>query len=430
MRITFFLFVLLQSCRIFAQQWTITEVGQLPEAVTNNAVCEGWQGDTLYIYTFGGIDQTLSESGIHLRSYRFNTVNGAVESIPNMPDSLGKLGVAANRIGDIIYVCGGYHVLPGGGEVTSDKVHRFNTQTNTWMADAATIPVATDDHVQSVWRDSLLYLVTGWKNTTNIQHCQIYVPNTNQWLSATSLPNSHDYKSFGASGVIVGDSIYYFGGTSAWNFSPQNKLRIGILNPNDPTDITWSISTPDMNTRGYRMAATTVNNQVHWIGGSSLSYNFDGIDYNGTGVVPPSNRDLYLEAGSTWFYSDIYDTIPMDLRGIGNASDSIKYIMGGMFDGQIVSNKIYKLEYIGNSIAFTQESEQSAISLFPNPTKDFIYLKGIKGQFELILRNPEGKILQVEKEQAEIDLSGLAKGIYLLQLKQANRNQIFKLLKL
>ena len=128
---------------------------------------------------FWGYRQYLDASGIHLRSYRFNTVSGEVEALPDLPDTPGKLGITANRIGDIIYVCGGYHVFAGGNEITNDKVHRFNTQTNSWMSYAPVIPVATDDQEQSVWRDSLLYLVTGWKNTANIQHCQIFDPANN-----------------------------------------------------------------------------------------------------------------------------------------------------------------------------------------------------------------------------------------------------------
>ncbi|MCB0476899.1 MAG: T9SS type A sorting domain-containing protein [Crocinitomicaceae bacterium] len=412
----------------FSQQWTITEVGQLPEPITNNPVCEGWQGDTLYIYTFGGLDATLTSTGIHRRAYRYNTISEVVESIPDLPDTLGKLGVAAHRIGDIIYVTGGYHVLSGGSEITSDKVHRFNTQTNSWLTDAPNIPVATDDHVQSVWRDSLLFLVTGWKNTTNIQHCQIFDPANNQWLSATSVPNSHDYKSFGASGVIIGDEFYYFGGTSAWTFGPQNKLRIGTIDPNDPTNVTWTIQTPDVNVFGYRMAAAKVNNEAHWIGGASLSYNFDGIDYNGSGVVAPANRDAFIQAGTPWLYTQTYDTIPMDLRGIGNASDSIKYIMGGMFDGQNVSNKIYKLEYTGNAVASLTDNLFDKLKIYPNPTTDLLLIDGIE-EFELKLTDTKGNLLLKALNSTKIHLNHLAAGIYLVHLKTKHQTQIIKIIK-
>jgi hypothetical protein len=422
-RIILCFLLVFSSFSLTAQNWLITEVGQLPEQVTNNPVCEGWQGDTLYIYSFGGIDNSLVHSGIHLRSFRFNTVTQTVENLPDLPDTLGKLGVAANRIGDIIYVTGGYHVLSGGSEITSDKVHRFNTQTNSWLTDAPGIPLATDDHVQSVWKDSLLYLVTGWRNTTNIQHCQIFDPANNTWLSGTSTPNSHDYKSFGASGIIIGDTILYYGGTSSWNFNPQNKLRMGVINPNDPTDVNWSISTPDASIYGYRMASTKVNNQAHWIGGSTLSYNFDGIDYNGSGVVAPSNRDLFIESGTNWWYQQTYDTIPMDLRGIGNATDSVKYIMGGMFDNQVVSDRIYKLEFIGSQIAALPENEKSSFSIFPNPSSGIIEINGITTLSKLRLYSSSGLLINEFINTNTIDISNLESGIYILHI---NANNIFR----
>ena len=50
---------------------------------------------------------------------------------------------------------------------------------------------------------------------------------------------------------------------------------------------------------GYRMAATSVNNKPHWIGGSTTTYNYNPVAYNGSGGVNPSNRDLYI-INSKW----------------------------------------------------------------------------------------------------------------------------------
>jgi hypothetical protein len=59
----------------FAQDWTVEQIGALPEPVSNNAVCEAIVNDTLYLYSFAGIDSTLHSSGIHLRAYRINKHN-------------------------------------------------------------------------------------------------------------------------------------------------------------------------------------------------------------------------------------------------------------------------------------------------------------------------------------------------------------------
>ena len=69
----------------------------------------------------------------------------------------------------------------------------------------------------------------------NIPNVQIYDPTQNIWLSGTPVPGS-DYRSFGASGTIIGNTIYYFGGaTSNDGFGIQNQVRIGAINPDIPT---------------------------------------------------------------------------------------------------------------------------------------------------------------------------------------------------
>ena len=93
--------------------------------------------------------------------------------------------------------------MNNGNEITSPAIHRFNVTTNDYLADGALVPVPVDDHVQAIWRDSLIYLITGWSNTTNVPNVQFYSPENNNWQAATSIPNNHSYKSFGASGTII-----------------------------------------------------------------------------------------------------------------------------------------------------------------------------------------------------------------------------------
>ena len=79
-------------------QFVVTEVGTLPESVSNNAVCEGFIDGVPYLFSFTGIDSTKIFSGIHLKSYRYNIETGESERIADVPDSLGKIAAAASRI--------------------------------------------------------------------------------------------------------------------------------------------------------------------------------------------------------------------------------------------------------------------------------------------------------------------------------------------
>ena len=79
-----------------------------------------------------------------------------------------------------------------------------------------------------VYKDSLIYVVTGWSGSgfsgTNVANVQIYNPANDTWSVGTPVPNTNQYKAFGASGIIVEDTIYYFGGAkiSGFNFLPAN----------------------------------------------------------------------------------------------------------------------------------------------------------------------------------------------------------------
>lgn len=324
------------------QKFKVTTLENIPIYTTNNAVAEGFINERPYVFTFGGLDSTKLFSGIHKKSYRFDVINNNWQRIADLPDTLGKVASGASRVKNLIYIIGGYHVFQDHTEKSSNKVHRYEVKNNQFLEDGAQIPIPIDDHVQVVWRDSLIYVIAGWSDTENIPDVQIYDTEKNVWSIGTSLPNNHDYKSFGASGTILGDTIYYFGGASMGKHYPiQNILRKGIINKNKPTEITWSHRVLDSLVVGYRMAATTVNNKIHWLGGSTITYNYNPIAYDGSGGVNPSNRDLHLE-NNKWKV-DFSNKLPMDLRGIAELNDSTRIIVGGILENQKVSNKVYKL---------------------------------------------------------------------------------------
>jgi len=327
---------------ITQKEWKISKVKNLPIKTTNQAISEGFINNKIYLYSFGGLDSTKLFSGIHKRSFRFDIENEFWTEIASLPDTLGKIANAASRINDTIYIIGGYHVFANGSEKSSNKVHRFDIKKNTFLNDGAPIPIPIDDHVQVVWKNKLIYIITGWSDKENVPNVQIYNPQKNSWFVGTPVPNNHIYKSFGASGTIIGDTIYYFGGAAMGeNFSIQNYMRKGIINPNNPTEITWSYQVVDPLSTGYRMASTKINKTPYWFGGSSKTYNFNGIAYNASGGVNPNQRILSLI--NKKFNKSFNKNISMDLRGIADIDDSTKYIIGGIEKNQNVSNKVYKI---------------------------------------------------------------------------------------
>ena len=415
------LYALLSSVNVFGQNpgSFFHEYSPIPEAVTNNAVCAAKVGDTSFVYSFMGLDSSKIWSGIHLKSWRLNTRTDTWQALPPVPDpSGGLIAGAASTVKNKIYVIGGYHVAQNGSEVSSNRVHRFDPETNSWLSGGVNIPKAIDDHVQAVWRDSLIFVVTGWSNTTNVANVQIYNPTTDTWSTGTPVPNNNDYKAFGASGVIKGDTLFYLGGASTGNNFPATSVfRKGHINPNDPTQISWSAETHPA-AKGYRMAAAAMAGGIFWIGGSDVTYNYNGIAYNGSGGVPALSRmKTYFkkiglsESNDPGFLPNI-----MDLRGVAQTELDYFITVGGMGPGQAVLSKVYGFSW-AVALPTTAPLIKLGIKVSPNPASEFILLESLQNaQFQLIAQN--GALLRTVNGTglARMDICDLPTGPYWLQV--------------
>jgi len=91
------------------------------------------------------------------------------------------------------------------------------------------------------------------------------------------------------------------------------------------------------------MASFERSGEVYWIGGSKTTYNYNAIAYDGSGGIKPNHRILTFDGGS--FTEEFNKNIPMDLRGIANIDDSLKYVIGGITDNQHTSQDLIKLEW-------------------------------------------------------------------------------------
>ncbi|MFK7787579.1 MAG: T9SS type A sorting domain-containing protein [Crocinitomicaceae bacterium] len=339
--------VLLTSFSTHAQfNWTWTELDTMPFRTANNAVCEAIVNGEEFVYSFGGIDTTKEYTGIHQRSFKYEVATDTWTEIAPLPDTLGKIAKGASFVNGKIYVIGGYHVFANGNEISSDRVHIYDPATDTYETDGAAIPVAIDDHVQAVYKDSLIFVVTGWSNNANKAEVQIYDTYLDQWQQATEVPNNNFFKAFGASGAIIGDTLYYHGGVSgSFAFAARKFMRKGYINPTDPTDVTWEQMEDAPGEAGYRAACSSAGNTIFWIGGAPVAYNYNGIAYDGSGGVDPSARVLHFSLHDYQYNDEVSEPYGvMDLRGIAKLSNNRWIICGGMDTNQVVSNRTFLLE--------------------------------------------------------------------------------------
>ena len=400
--------------------WEWEYLGSMPEPVSNHAFVEAFCGDTLCFYSFTGIGSELNPADIHLKSWRYNTVLSEWQTLPDVNDFMGEIATGASTVGDTIYLIGGYHVFSNFNEQTSEKVHRFNTSANSWMENGTDIPIPIDDHVQAVWRDSLIYVVTGWSNTTNTAAVQVYNPYLDEWTAASSVPTSSDYRAFGASGTIIGDTIYYFGGVqiSGFNFLANKKFRKGVINPENPTEISWEyLGNADVESNGYRMACTNFQNEAIWIGGAGIAYNFDALAYSNNQVVEPLGeiRTFNVNSGN-WTTAQPSPFSIMDLRGIAREDQDSWVIAGGITNNQTVSDQMWR---ITRATVGVDESDPGNIRMI-NHNGQLIVSSGksIINQAELYAITGLQIILKpVHSDLLSIDTQALNSGLYILRLQ-------------
>lgn len=395
----------------------------LPEPVTNNAVTGAQIADSVFVYSFAGLDATKIWSGIHLKAWRLRLGDTAWQALPSVPDPAGgKIAAAASTVGGKIYVIGGYHVAANGSETSSRKVHRFDPAANGWLPDGADLPLAIDDQVQAVWRDSLIFVVSGWSNTTNVANVQIYNPATDSWMAGTPVPNLLNYKVFGGSGTIIGDTLYYAGGARTGSaFPPTAFFRKGYIHPDDPSQIDWSGAAEPL-AQGYRMGCVELLGKALWLGGSDVTYNYNGIAYNGSGGVPALQR-LILYDPATGILTPFSNPIiapTMDLRGVAKISPSAVVLAGGMGPNQQVSGQV-RLYELAPVVPTQQARTLPEFRVFPNPAADFFTLQTpVWVQADLF--NPFGKMVERVTGSGALyfALERLPAGIYFLKTQTLN----------
>lgn len=418
MKQLFFLLLLLNN--LVLQSQVVNELASMPEAVTNNAVATATVNGIPYVYSFAGLDSTKLYTGIHKRGFRYNTQTDIWEQIADLPTGNGRIAAAASTVNNKIYIIGGYEVFENGNEASFDKVHIYDPATNTYLADGAPIPVPIDDQVQAVWRDSLIFVVTGWSNDDNVTNVQIYNPAQNEWSVGTDTPNSTIYKVFGASGLILGDTIYYAGGVRrSSSFNMTSFFRKGYINPDNPNEIEWEHESNQL-ARGYRMGVGQLNDDhIIWLGGAETPYNYDGLAYTNGQGVPPLERIVEYTPINGQLNEQFFDLKIMDLRAIAQMSPTQFIIAGGMLENQKVSNKTYQID-----VAFvpTIALKEQRINIFPNPATNFIAIDYLS-PISCTIYNKMGQMVLHKKQNTTkvLSIENLDVGVYFIAIKENNR---------
>ena len=338
------IFLLLLLAYAVVQCKSVNKDRQLPEPVTNNAVVALQKNGRPVIYSFFGLNSAKNQRGVHNKTFKVDVATGKSSSVRAVPDEFGRLASSASVIRNRAYIAGGYAVMPNGKERSSNNIYCFNPDDESFT-EGASMPIVIDDHVQGVWRDSLLYVVSGWSDSLNVNVVQIYNPLNDSWKLATSLPDEPGAKKFGGCGLIAGDTIYVLGGaTFARFYPPSHSFYKGAINPQDATKIRWIKGNDYPGEFRYRSVAFHGGGIICFFGGSNETYNYNGISYAEKKPVEPNATMLLYNIALGTFEIKSSSIRLMDLRNAAIINSNF-YIAGGMRTHQQVSKEIIKINF-------------------------------------------------------------------------------------
>ncbi|KFC24398.1 T9SS type A sorting domain-containing protein [Chryseobacterium sp. FH1] len=136
-------------------------------------------------------------------------------------------------------------------------------------------------------------------------------------------------------------------------------------------------------------------------------------------IYTSNNGNTWTEKASTNYFNTI--VLAGAVRFIDNTNVEV-YLTSQSLG--ILKDKI-NLEVLGNA---DLENLKSGISIYPNPTKDFINIKLEKGvsKFKASLYNASGQMLLSTENKSSINISNLNTGVYFLTIQPENGKAITK----
>lgn len=336
-RVALLVLILFVACGQLSAQ----EMPHLPAARTNHAVAAGRVNGAWQVFAMLGVDSTRKWSGISRRAWVWRDGTPGWRELPNVPGPVGRLAATAQVVRGRVYLLGGYAVDSMGTERTIGALDIYDARRNVWTS-GATIPVAVDDAISGVYRDSLIYLVSGWHDTDNVRNVQVYDVVHDRWSAATPIAG---LGVFGHSGALAGNRIVYIDGARRNATFPryvnEPQAWMGTIQPHRPDSIAWRRLTPHPQSVRYRAAAGTCGSFVLFAGGTDDPYNYDGIGYDSVPAAPLTSVIALDTRTSAWRVLHDAPVATMDHRGLVVRRDTAR-IVGGMHDRQLVSADVVR----------------------------------------------------------------------------------------
>jgi len=311
-------------------------VPALPIPVTNAAIASGVIDGEPWVFSALGMDSTKRWSGITRRAHSWSPGSPRWRQLPDVPGTVGRLAATAQVVRGRLFIFGGYTVDSAGAERSVASVDIFDPRLKLWSR-GSDMPVAVDDAVSVVYRDSLIYLISGWHDTSNVRVVQLYDAVRDAWFAASPIVWRGV---FGHSGGLAGNTIVYVDGVvkqdSATKYVLERQVWLGTIDRKNPTVIDWRAGVAHPGPALYRAAVGRCGSQVVFAGGTDNPYNYNGIGYDTRPSQPSPMVFAFDTRRGVWQTRPPLATPTMDHRALAMIGDA-GWLIGGMETGQRVT---------------------------------------------------------------------------------------------
>ena len=392
-------------------------LGDLPLAVSNGK-----------LYTFGGYTTGF---GTTSEAHAYDIATGSWEPLPDMPVSLIQLSAVA--LGDAIYITGGTF------GVTTRHYLRFDIPSSTY-----TVLATPDDYLASklVAFQGLIYSIGGQRYapsyvTTDLFH--VYDPASDTWQGLPNMPFERSW----AAAAVWGSYLYVFGGSTATGGANPDVTWYDEYYAYDFAAGQWLVADAPMPALPKYAAAIAVGDTVYVISndegeGATFKYSCEGpqspcisstpVSYSGLDASYTTLDAAVILVGSPVggvFIGPGMSGSTFDPAAAGEGTHGISYTY-------LDTNNCVNTYSLCTSVSIGMGLEDPArmmggIRVFPNPNHgQFTVELELQGLVSLQVFDGRGRQVHNEVFQANgsrtqrtLDLSGLAKGGYTVQVRNA-----------
>ncbi len=216
--------------------------------------------------------------------------------------------------------------------------------------------------------------------------------------------------------TIATNAPYFSTDSVSIDFSWQTACNHVIANPNCPVNYTaykflFNVKDDYCPAPAYKII--TVMIVVKSISTNSPIVSFDGVYLNSTPGL-----------GYQWFLDGVL--LPND------TTQSIIPISAGNYTVQVTDTNLCtntSLPNIVTSISEYAKDQFHSFEIFPNPANEMFYIKGNETVVAITAYTVAGQLIQLTEENNKVDITKLASGFYIVEIKSNTHKERLRLLK-